>query len=154
MPKYSLISQYESLVSMCLTTLCRDPCENGWTDRFAVLGVDSGGPKEAEIQMVGYSAGVANVHKFSRIRQMAPMYPTTLCRELCKKQLNRSICRLGCGIGCTSSIVFDRWRQCYPLRDGYWPKCGDALRMGSKGRHGSVHLWIKRVHGWQVKLGI
>ena len=22
------------------------------------------------------------------------------------------------------------------------PKCGDALRLGSKGRHGSFHLWI------------
>jgi len=33
-----------------------------------------------------------------------------------QKQLNRSICRLGCGLewaeGCTSSIVFARWRQC------------------------------------------
>jgi len=25
--------------------------------------------------------------------------PMTLCRELCKKWLNRSICRLGCGLG-------------------------------------------------------
>jgi len=24
----------------------------------------------------------------------------------------------------------------------YRPKCGDALRLGSKGRHGSLHLWI------------
>ena len=24
----------------------------------------------------------------------------------------------------------------------YQPKCGDALRLGSKGRHGSSHLWI------------
>ena len=32
----------------------------------------------------------------------------------CTKRLNRSICRLGCGLqwteGCTSSIVFARWR--------------------------------------------
>jgi len=25
----------------------------------------------------------------------------------------------------------------------YQPKCGDALRLGSKGRYGSFHLWIK-----------
>jgi len=24
----------------------------------------------------------------------------------------------------------------------YQPKCGDALRLGSKGRYGSFHLWI------------
>ena len=33
-----------------------------------------------------------------------------------QKRLNRSICRLGCGLGCakgsTSSVVFARWRQC------------------------------------------
>jgi len=33
-----------------------------------------------------------------------------------QKRLNRSICRLGCGLewaeGCTNSIVFTRWRQC------------------------------------------
>jgi len=32
----------------------------------------------------------------------------------------------------------------YPQWDGkeYRPKCGDALRLGSKGRYGSFHLWI------------
>jgi len=32
----------------------------------------------------------------------------------------------------------------YSQRDGneYRPKCGDALRLGSKGRYGSFHLWI------------
>jgi len=33
-----------------------------------------------------------------------------------QKRLNRSICRLGCGLGCaaesTSSLVLARWRQC------------------------------------------
>jgi len=24
----------------------------------------------------------------------------------------------------------------------YWPKCGDVLRLGSKGRYGSFHFWI------------
>jgi len=35
---------------MCPTTLCREQCENGLTDRFAVWVVDSGGPKEAQVQ--------------------------------------------------------------------------------------------------------
>jgi len=32
----------------------------------------------------------------------------------------------------------------YPQWDGnkFQPKCGDALRLGSKGRYGSFHLWI------------
>jgi len=30
----------------------------------------------------------------------------------------------------------------------YWPQCGDALWLGSKGRYGSFHLWINvRVAG-------
>ena len=24
----------------------------------------------------------------------------------------------------------------------YWPKCGDVLWLGNKGRHGSFHMWI------------
>jgi len=39
-----------------------------------------------------------------------------------QKRLNRSICRIGCGLqwagGCTSSIVFARWRQC-ALMEGH-----------------------------------
>jgi len=54
--------------------------------------VDSGEPKEAKVQW--YSHGGAIVRNFNRIRLVAPMYPTTLCRELCTKRLNRSICRL------------------------------------------------------------
>jgi len=56
-------------------------CRNGGTDRFAVWVANSGGPKEA-VQL--YSTAGANVHNFDRIRQMAPIYSTTLCRELCK----------------------------------------------------------------------
>ena len=41
-----------------------------------------------------------------------------------QKRLNRSICRIGCGLewaeGCTSSIVFARWRQC-ALMEGHAP---------------------------------
>ena len=44
--------------------------------------VDSGGPKEAKVQ--SYSQGGTTVHNFNRIRQVALMYPMTLCRELCK----------------------------------------------------------------------
>jgi len=39
-----------------------------------------------------------------------------------QKRLNLSICRFGCGLewdeGCTSSIVFARWRQC-ALMEGH-----------------------------------
>jgi len=28
------------------------------------------------------------------------------------------------------------------MENEYRPKCGDALRLGSKGRYGSFHLWI------------
>ena len=38
---------------------CRELCQNGWTGRFAVRIVDSGGPKEAQVQ--SYSPGGANV---------------------------------------------------------------------------------------------
>jgi len=54
------------------------------TDRFAVLVVDSGGPKEAEVQ--SYSPCGANVHKFNPVQRVAQMCPTTLCRELCDKR--------------------------------------------------------------------
>jgi len=39
--------------------------KNGLTDRLAVLVVDSGGSKEAQVQL--YSPGGANVCKFNRI---------------------------------------------------------------------------------------
>jgi len=44
--------------------------------------VDLGGAKEAQIQW--NSAGGTTVHNFNCIWQVAPMYPMTLCRELCK----------------------------------------------------------------------
>ena len=40
-------------------TFCHELCENGLTNRLAVLVVDSGGPKEAQVQ--SYSPGGANV---------------------------------------------------------------------------------------------
>jgi len=52
-------------------TFCSELCKNGLTDRLAVLIVDSGGPKEAQVQ--SYSSGGANIHKFSRICQVAPV---------------------------------------------------------------------------------
>jgi len=45
---------------MHMTTLCHELCKkNGSTDRFAVWVVDSGGPKEAQVQP--HSPGGANV---------------------------------------------------------------------------------------------
>jgi len=67
-------------------------------------------------------------HMFNRIRQVAQMCTISFvfarwrqftgrhCRELWKKRLNRSICRLGCGLEwaerSTSSTAFARWCQC------------------------------------------
>jgi len=52
--KFNRISQ---VALMCPTTLCRELCENGWTDRFTVwvVGwvVDSGGPKQAQVHSPG-----------------------------------------------------------------------------------------------------
>jgi len=47
------------------------------------------------------------------------------CRELAvQERLNRSICRLDCGLGwaegSTSSVVFARWRQCAQI-GATWP---------------------------------
>jgi len=96
-----------------LGTFCRELCGNGCTDRFAVWVVDLGGPKEARVQ--SYSADWVSMHNFNRIRQVVPMYPTTLPWAV-QKWPNWSICRLGCGLvwaeGSTSSIIFVRWRQC------------------------------------------
>jgi len=50
--------------------------------------------------------------------------------------------------GSQITLVFHRTTQAnsasYPSGTGdeYWPKCGDALWLGSKGRYGSFHLWI------------
>jgi len=49
-------------------------------DRLAIWVLDSGGPKEAQVQ--SYVPGGANVHKLNRIHQVEPMYRTTLCRKL------------------------------------------------------------------------
>jgi len=46
-------------IRACPTTFCRELCENGSTYRFAVWVVDSGGPKEAQVQ--SYSSGGVNV---------------------------------------------------------------------------------------------
>jgi len=44
-----------------IRNFCRELCKNGRTDRLAVWIVDSGGPKEAQVQ--SYSPGGANVPK-------------------------------------------------------------------------------------------
>jgi len=60
-----------------IETFCHELCRNGWSNWFAILVVDSGGPKEAPIQ--SYSTGDANVHSFNHIHQVAPVYPMTVC---------------------------------------------------------------------------
>jgi len=46
-------------------TVCWELCKNGWTDRFAIWVVESGGPKEAQVQL--YSAGGASVPSWGHI---------------------------------------------------------------------------------------
>jgi len=50
--------QRNGYAQACLT-LCRELCKNGWNDRFAVWVVNSGRPKEAQVQ--SYCPGGANV---------------------------------------------------------------------------------------------
>jgi len=52
----------------CPTTLCCELCKNGWTDQIAVWVVDSGRRRK---------------HKFSRIRQVAPICPHGRTHWLC-----------------------------------------------------------------------
>jgi len=49
----------EERVAYSIETFCRELCRNGWTNRFAFCVVDSGGPKEVQVQ--SYSPGGANV---------------------------------------------------------------------------------------------
>ena len=68
----NFLGKGRSLLS--IRTLYRELCRNGWTDRFVVWVVDSGGPSEAQIQ--SYSPGCANVRNFNCIhlwRQCAHM---------------------------------------------------------------------------------
>jgi len=53
-------NRIHQMAPMYPTTFCRELCKNGWTDRFAIWVVDSGGQKEAQVQL--YSPGGTNVH--------------------------------------------------------------------------------------------
>jgi len=55
--KGQFLRKEEPIIS--IGTFCRELCENRWTGRFAVWIVDSGGPKEAQVQ--SYSPGGASV---------------------------------------------------------------------------------------------
>jgi len=74
------------------------------------LIVDSGGPKETRVQW--YSPDGANVHNFNSICQVAPMYPATLCRELCKTAEPIYLPFELWTRNSTSSVIFARWRRC------------------------------------------
>jgi len=45
-------------------------------------------------------------------------------------------------VGRFNEVTLRRARLVDLLGNEYRPKCGDALRLGSKGRYGSFHLWI------------
>jgi len=58
-PRKQKFNRILQVAPLCLTTLRSELYENGWTDRFAIWVVDSGGPKEARVQ--SYSLCGANV---------------------------------------------------------------------------------------------
>jgi len=58
-------------------TYCHHLCENGWTDRFAIWVVISGGPKEAQVQ--SYLSGGANVPHGRTRRHQATMIEPSVC---------------------------------------------------------------------------
>ena len=72
----------------CPMTLCSELCKKGWTDRFAVRVVDTGGPKEAQVQ--SYLPGGTDVPVVK--------YSYTVPWPV-QKQLNRVRCHLGYGLG-------------------------------------------------------
>jgi len=85
--------------SVCHTS---EPCKNGWTDRVAVRVMGSDGPRESRSPWEGAILGKgAPIVKYMDFLPWAE-----------EKRLNRSICRLGCGLGwaegSTSSVVFSR----------------------------------------------
>jgi len=128
-------------VAYCnLETFCRELCRNGWTDRFAVWFVDSGGPKEAAVE--SYSPGGASISDDTLL------WPV-------QKQLNWSICCLSCGLEraevSASSTVFARWHQCahwHHLENTIEPSVcgGDAVLMSNYCDHllfrGQPHCFI------------
>jgi len=68
--KFNCIRQ---VAQMCLTTLCHELCKNGWTVRFAVWVVDSGGLKEAQVP--SYSPGGATWRIRWNCLSAAAMWP-------------------------------------------------------------------------------
>jgi len=84
-------------LSVCCTS---EPCKNGWSDRDAVWVVDSGGPKEPCIRWAPDPfMGRGNFEGKYIVK-----YRHTL-RSSVQRRLNRSRCRLGCGLGWPQGIV-------------------------------------------------
>jgi len=89
-------------------TLCGHLCENGSADRDAAWAVGSNWPRESRIRS-GSRCPHGKVQFWGKGARIVKY------RDL-QKWLNRSICRLGGGLGwaegSTISLVFARWRQC------------------------------------------
>jgi len=91
----------------------RHLCKTGWTDRGTVVILRSHGPRESCVRWGCISPNGNGQFWWigSHIVKYRHFLPWAV-----QKRLNRSICRLGCGLkwaeGCTSSIVFARWCQC------------------------------------------
>jgi len=103
-----------------METLCSHlQCKNGWTVGDAVWVVGLDGPKESWIGW-GSRSPKGKGH-FGGKEALIVKYRDFLPWAV-RRRLNRSICRLGCGLrwakGCRSSIVFARWRQ-YVLMGGH-----------------------------------
>jgi len=93
-------------------TLCGSRCTNGWNDRDTILVEDSGGPREPCIRF-GSRPPMTMGNFWGR---RAHCKYSDFLRWAVQERLNRSICRLDCGLEWAeenaSSVVFARWRQC------------------------------------------
>jgi len=97
---------------LSIGTLYGHVCKNSWTNRDAILVMDSGGPKEACIR---WGQDPPCEGAILRGKRTCLHMPYDTLPWAVQKWLNQSIYCLGCGgwaKGSTSTIVFTRWRQC------------------------------------------
>ena len=87
-------------LSVALSVCHTKPCKNGWNDQVAICVLDSGGPNEPCITW----GPDANMGRNNLRRKQANQYRDTL-RSSMQTRLNRSRCRLGCGLAWAQSIT-------------------------------------------------
>jgi len=81
----------------------REPCKNGWNDQVVICVPDSGGPSEPRITWgpdanMGRGNFEGETCKIVKYRDI-PRSPV-------QTRLNRSRCRLGCGLAWAQSIMY------------------------------------------------